>query len=536
MKKNFMRAAAMGLTMAMAVTMMTGCGGGNADNGSGVNTENSEAGEEKVLNFGCQNYAGGSIDPLFQESAAWNTLRYGIGECLFKFNDAMEVEPNLAESFTVSEDHKTWTIKLKDGIKFSDGCELTASKVAASLQWDKEKGPEGTSTPQKYLEFEAEITADDAAGTITIVTQTAYVNLPGNLANPVMCIVDVEHTEDFAAKTIGTGPYVAENYQENVGYTLVANKYYREEVPYDKINLMYMGDASAKAMALQNGQVDLVENITNVSDIKSLQENPDYTVDIASGVRCGFSWINFDGILADDVIRQAVLMAIDGETICQSNLIGGLYTPGYSVLPSNLTYGYEKLKNTFAYNVDAANKLLDDAGYVDNDGDGIREKDGKNIVLNYSYYDNRLLKEFAQAQHQYLNEIKIGIDEKELDSETLWAELANGEYDISGNNWTTVGTGDPTAYLANWYGKSEANYSKYQNDEYDTLYEELLEENDNAKRVEIITRLQQILIDDAAVLVDGYYNSSMIYSKKVGSAHIHTADYYWLTTEIVPAD
>ena len=47
--------------------------------------------------------------------------------------------------------------------------------------------------------------------------------------------------------------------------------------------------------------------------------------------------------------------------------------------------------------------------------------------------------------------------------------------------------------------------------------------------------MQQILVDDAAVLIDGYYNSSMIYSKNVGSAHIHTADYYWLTTEITPA-
>ena len=50
----------------------------------------------------------------------------------------------------------------------------------------------------------------------------------------------------------------------------------------------------------------------------------------------------------------------------------------------------------------------------------------------------------------------------------------------------------------------------------------------------MIFQMQQILVDDAAVLIDGYYNSSMIYSKKVGSAHIHTADYYWLSTEITP--
>ena len=59
---------------------------------------------------------------------------------------------------------------------------------------------------------------------------------------------------------------------------------------------------------------------------------------------------------------------------------------------------------------------------------------------------------------------------------------------------------------------------------------------DPEARKDLIFKMQQILIDDAAVLIDGYYNSSMIYGKNVGSAHIHTADYYWLSTEIVPAE
>ena len=74
------------------------------------------------------------------------------------------------------------------------------------------------------------------------------------------------------------------------------------------------------------------------------------------------------------------------------------------------------------------------------------------------------------------------------------------------------------------------------NEEYDKLFNELKTEMDPDKREDLIFQMQQILIDDAAVLIDGYYNSSMIYSKNVGYAKIHTADYYWLTTEIVPAD
>ena len=539
MKKTWKRTLSLGITAALAAGMLVGCGGSADTAGSaGTSGTQSSAGAdgEKVLTFGCQNYGDGLVDPTNQTNAAWNLMRYGVGEALFKFNDNMEVEPWLAESYEVTDDHLTWTIKLRDDVKFSDGCEMTATKVKESLDRLKVEGPKGSSGPEKFLEYEAEITADDAANTITIQTVTAYPNLPGNLAYPVMAIVDVADTTDWNNGVIGTGPYVIDTFTDQVGYTLVANENYREEVPYDRVELLYMSDASAKAMALRNGQVDLVENITNVSDIQELQNDENFTVDIASGVRCGFSWINFNGVLGNDALRQAVIMGIDDEAICASNLIGGLYTPGYSVLPSNLEYGYDTLENPFAFDVEAATKLLDDAGIVDTDGNGIRELDGQDIVLDYVYYDNRLLKEFAQAHHQYLTAIGIEVNEREGSSDDQWSSLVAGDYDFNANNWTTVGNGDPTEYMANWCSTSSANYCGYVNEEYDELYAQLVTETDPDTRTEIITRLQQILIDDAAVLVDGYYNSSMIYSKNVGYAHIHTADYYWLSTEIVPAE
>lgn len=119
-------------------------------------------------------------------------------------------------------------------------------------------------------------------------------------------------------------------------------------------------------------------------------------------------------------------------------------------------------------------------------------------------------------------------------SDDQWSKLAALDYDLNNNNWITVGTGDPLAYMANW--ATDTSYCAYSNPDYDKLYEELKGEMDPEKRKDLIFQMQQILVDDAAVLIDGYYNSSMIYSKKVGSAHIHTADYYWLSTEITPAE
>ena len=488
------------------------------------------------LTFGCQMYSDGMIDPIAQTNGAWNSMRYGIGECLFKFNDSMEPQPWLAES-AETEDNVTWVVKLKEGIKFSDGCDMTASKVKESFDRAIAEGPNGSSSPDKFLPYATEITADDEAGTVTFVLPEANINFMGNMCYPVMQITDVADTTDWTNGTIGTGPYVVDGFVDQTSYKMKANEYYYETVPYDTVDILFLGDASAKAMALQSGQVDLVENITNVADIQTLQDDPNYTVDIASGVRCGFAWMNQNGILANDTLRQAILMDMNYDAICNSATIGGLYTAGYSVLPSTLSYGYENLTNKWAYDPDAANALLDEAGIVDTDGDGIRELDGQNIVLKFVSYENRLLNDFADIQSLLLGQIGIGVQAEYGSSDDQWNKLVAGEYDLNQNNWTTVGNGDPTEYMANWYSKSSGNYCGYASEEYDALYEELEAETDLAKRAEIIEKLQQILIDDAAVLVDGYYNSSMIYNnQKVATAHIHTADYYWLSTEITPVE
>ena len=518
------------LSILMIVGVLAGCGGGTAG-GKDAGTA------EKTLTFGCQMYSDGMICPWMQTNCAWNCMRYGISESLFEFDDNSQPIPCLAESIESTADHLTWTIKLKSGIKFSNGVEMTASKVKEALDYVREKGPEGSTSPQNFLEFDAVVTADDAANTIVIQTVTPYVNLAGNLADPAMAIVDYAGTgENYENGMIGTGPYMVKEFHTQVGYDMVKNPYYRSEVPYDNVKILFMGDASAKANALLAHQIDCAENIMSVSDLKKLQDDPNYTVDIAAGVRCGFSWINFSGVLGNDDLRHAVLMAIDYDTICHSNTIGDLYTPGFSVLPSGMGYGYETLNNPWKYDPDGAAALLDKAGIVDTNGNGIRELDGEDIYLRYVSYENRLLNDFSDAHTQYLSKIGIGVKSDYGSSDDQWTKLVAGEYDLNNNNWNHLIAGAPTTYLGNWCSENEADYCFYKNEEYDKLYAQLVDELDPAVRLELMKKMQQILIDDGVAIIDGYYNSCMIYNNKtVGNAHIRPNDYYWITTEIVPA-
>ena len=167
MKKGF----ALGIAALMSLSLLSGCG-------SSAGSETADAAEEKVLNFGCQMYDDGSLYFALSTNGAWNAMRFGITEGLFRFNDEMGTEPWLAESYTVNDAHTEWVFTLKDDISFSDGCPVTPSKVKESFEYLREIAEESSANAEKYLEFEAEITADDEANTVTIVTEKPYNDLP----------------------------------------------------------------------------------------------------------------------------------------------------------------------------------------------------------------------------------------------------------------------------------------------------------------------------------------------------------------------
>ena len=310
-------------------------------------------------------------------------------------------------------------------------------------------------------------------------------------------------------------------------------------------SVIFIEDDSTKASALKTGDIDLTENITTASDLEELSGDDAYYVSKTPSMRTGFAYVNFNGILGkNEALRQAVFKAVDGQTLCDVT-VGGMYTYGPAVLPATLSYDYESLKNDFEYDVEGAKKLLDDAGIKDSDGDGFRELDGEKITLQYITYTNRCLSDFAEAIQISLSEIGIDVNVNNTDSDTEWNMMQAGEYDLCDSNWTTVGTGEPSAFMKNWYGGDKgsefyvnskgANYCWYENDEYDELYDQYMASTDLDERADLVIKMEQILIDDCAVLVHGYYNSTFLSNaSKVTGADIHTVDYYWLSNEIAP--
>ncbi|WP_297135511.1 ABC transporter substrate-binding protein [Terrisporobacter sp.] len=523
MIKTVKKVLCVAMLTAMTSTMMVGC-----------NSTNSSKDDSTTLNFGCTKFSD-SLDPSAMPNAAWSVSRYAIGEGLFRFDDEMNAVNYLCDDYSVDDSHTTWKFHIRENLKFSNGKEVTASSVVDSIEYiyKQEKSGKGSSTPSVYMTYDS-ITADDDSRTVTIVTSKSYADLTKVLAHPYFVILDME--SDLDENPVGTGPYAISKYDTGVSLSMVANEHYwKEEVPYEKLNITFIDDSTTKAMALQNGDVDIVENITTANDLSSLKDDSNYNVSQTAGVRIGFSYMNQAGVLKNENLRKAVLMAIDDDTMCNTT-VGGMYTPGFSVLPSSLDYNHDKLKDTTPFNIQEAKKILDDAGIVDSDNNGYRELDGKEINLSYYTYDSRNLVDFTEAIASSLEHIGIKVTVNKTDADTEWNMLVTGEYDLLATNWMTVQDGDPYGYLENWYSKSNANYCAYKSDEYDKLYENLADEMDEEKRKEIVQKLQQILIDDSAVLVHGYYNSNMCSNTYVTGANISIADYYWISTNMKPAE
>ncbi len=528
---NLKKILSLSLAAVLVLGLLAGCGS---------QTEGKQGAETAAPKKTQLNVAAEMISATLDPAVGWDSwfiVRYGIGETLVRFGDDMSYQPWLAESWSVAEDHLTWTIQLRDGVTFSNGEAMTATKVKESIDrlYEKEDPANGgTGNPQGYFTYSS-LTADDETNTITIVTEEPTPDLPGCLAYPWMMIIDVKGSEGrdmLLEGPIATGPYAVKSYTQDHDLQLVKNaNYWDGEVPFETVNVMKVSEATTRAMSLQDGSADMALSIP-LADRAVMEGDDRFNISVVAGPRIGFALVNFNGILANDTLRHAVMMAIDSKTIAEVTT-GGSYTYGYSPLSSSMDYGYDQLTYQYGYNPEAAVKLLDEAGIVDTDGDGIRELDGKNISILCQFMNNRQMDLVVQAEAAQLAEIGIHM-ETEV-AANMSDTLVSNKFDLFGSGEMTTPTGDPAKFMKHWYSKSSENYSNYKNEEYDAIYEKLMVEFDPEVRRDLIIQLQPILLDDAATLVYGYYNFNMISTNAITGAYNPTCDFYWVTKDVKPA-
>ena len=488
------------LTGCMAAALLTGCGGGQS------------AGDKTTLKVGVTNFAD-TLEPT-ENYFSWVVMRYGMGETLVKFDEKMNATPWLAESWKIGDDKLTWTFKIRDNVKFSNGKPLTAEAVKASLERSFKKNNRAE-TFFKYTEMKAD------GQTLTIKTEKPSPSMPGFLADPLFLYVCASFVKEKAV--MKKNPY-----------------YWDGEVPYETVEIPSIDDPNTRAMALQSGEVDMAVNIA-AGDIGLFNDNAKFHIDRIASLRTVLARINQKGVLGDPKVRAAFISMTDRKSYNEV-ILKGTFIPGKAPVPPSLDYGFDQLTDPNAYNVDRAKQLLDEAGWKDTDGDGIRDKDGKPLSVDFVIYNSRAeLPIYAEAVQADAKKVGIDVKIKPVDYNLLDKIGISGEYDLLISNITTANTGDPEIYL-NWYwrtnvnGDNPQNGSGYSNPAYDALCAQLAVEFDPAKRRQLMIDMQQILLNDAAGLFLGSPETNIVSSTKITGAIMHPADYYWITNKIKPAN
>jgi peptide/nickel transport system substrate-binding protein len=283
-------------------------------------------------------------------------------------------------------------------------------------------------------------------------------------------------------------------------------------------------------MALQSNELDMMQRVAS-TDLTLFENNPEYEVQMATGTRVQFLFMNVMAAPFDDInIRKAFNAAVNYDAIAK--VIGGGVSGVGSPFPPSATF-YDELQRA-TYDPAAAESYLAEAGYKDTDGDGYVDKDGEKLTINIlmSSSDSTILAESVQSHCK-----DCGIDVQLVMSENVSDTRNAGDFQLVFANWQTLSTGDPQWFLDQVFKTGATdNYGGYSNEDLDELIDELSVTFDVDERMEIAKQASQIIIDEAfgCFLVD-VTNINVCHSK-VKNMSTFPIDYYFLTPQTTFAE
>jgi peptide/nickel transport system substrate-binding protein len=440
--------------------------------------------------------------------------------------------PGLAKSWTSSPDKKTWTYTMKPNLKWSDGQPLTAEDVAYTINRAKKE------EWLNYTSVVANLTAT-AENPMTLVVKTSVSDPKLPTLDMYVLPKHVWEKQDAKAVTkydaldgVGSGPFTLEHFEKGQFARFKANPYYYGGKPaVDRVVLRGFDNPDAMVAALKRGEIDAAEDVPGTA-FKQLQKDPSVvTVQGYQGAMNEFAINGGAGLkkgnpaLSDLRFRQAIAHAIDKQTIV-NRVLAGLGKPAdtLSVSPNPEWSPQIPAEQQFDFNIDKAKQILDQAGYKDTNGDGIRELPGggKPIKLRYAVRsEGDTAQPTAELITGWLRQIGIATTQKVYDDSRLTEVIGKGDYDLFSWGWTPFVDPDPmlSYFTCDQVSSDPDDPTNYYNDanwcdkQYDALYKQQKVELDHAKRVDIVHQMLTRFYESATYDVLYVYPDLQAYRK-----------------------
>ena len=550
-RRNFLKVAGVGA----AALGLAACGGSKSGSTATSGTASSAAGSST----GSVNTAGFTVqygpnpetlDPSLNSAIDGANTIITIFEPLLIINENNEVIGGQAESWTTSEDGLTWTFTMRDGLKWSDGTDLTAKDFEYSF---KRMADPATAAPYAATclgmidGFDAaqagdtdalNVKASDDGKTLTIVLAypCSYFDKMAAFASmsPVQQAT-VEANGDAwctSAETfVSNGPYMITEWTPSERIVLTKNPNYvggwdNSKIVSDSITLLLLEDSSAAFAAYNSGEAVLIKDVPTdeIPSLTKAEDGGDFYVDTILGTYYVSMNLQRDAF-QNAKVRKALALAIDRDYVANT-IMQGTYEPAYNFVGpgivdetgmfyDNANGGERYISDDYEANLEEAKSLLAEAGYPD--GEGFP-------AITYSANDAGYHIPVAEYLQQAWGELGITVNIDKVEWSSFLPMRRAGDYDVSRNGWV-MDYNDPSNMIELFYTTNGNNDGKYSNPEFDAAVD-ASKVADKSVHFQKLHEAEDILMEDAGAIPVAYYTDFWLQSPSLKGTW-HSPYGYW---------
>ncbi|NLN65183.1 MAG: peptide ABC transporter substrate-binding protein [Clostridiaceae bacterium] len=469
------------------------------------------------------------IDPALNSAVDGATLLIHAFEGLMTLDQNGTPIYGQAESCEQSDDGLTYTFKLREGLKWSDGKPLTAQDFVWS--WKRAVSPDTAAdyeymfeSIEGYAEGNLNVTApDDRTVVVKLVAPTPY--FLELCAFPTFFPVrqDVVEAEPDTwtlnpSTYIGNGPYMLQEWAHDSHMIFTKNPNYWNASAItgpDKLRFLLMSDDNAILAAFQNGEILFADSMPN-DEIDAWRDKPEFNLE----GQLGTYYISFNvqkAPLNNPLVRKALVLAVDRDYIV-TNIGKAGQQPAGAYVPTGLSDAnpvmefrdvggdyYDPSRQGYQANLEAAKKALADAGYPNGEGLG---------TIEYLYNEGTGHQLVGEALQAMWKDIGVNITLISQEWNTFLNTRKNGEYQIARNGW--LGDyNDPISFLDMWVTGSGNNDAQWSNKEYDAIIAQVKASSDKNERMQLMHQAEDTIFDEWMLCPIYYYVDIFLKSQKL---------------------